>query len=181
VTAAGSPLRNVAARRGAASDAAAPSANALESRMHERFRRLPSRARATWPRIAGLAIVAGVAAAAHGAPGISVKPLQSWSGRLPLNVQPPLQSSLATHEDLARVWAQCRVHGAVPAIDFDRRIVLVAVRRGSSTRLTASRLVDGNLTTNVVVTPDMPAYQSCAIAVVDRTGIATVNGAPIGR
>jgi hypothetical protein len=149
--------------------------------MHERFPRLPSRARAFWPRIAGLAIVAGVAAAAHGAPGTTVKPLQSWSGRLPLNVQPPLQSSLATHEDLARVWAQCHVHGAVPAIDFDRRIVLVAVRRGSSTRLAASRLVDGNLTTNVVVTPDMPAYQSCAIAVVDRKGIATVNGAPIGR
>ncbi len=34
---------------------------------------------------------------------------------------------------------------------------------------------------NVVVTPDMPPYMSCAIAVVDRTGIKTVNGAPIGE
>ena len=128
-----------------------------------------------------LAVCACIAAVAHGAPGTTVTPLQSWSGRLPLNVQPPLQSSLATREDLARVWVQCRVEGPVPAIDFDRRIVLIAVRRGSTTRLMQGRLVDGNLTTNVVVTPDMPSYQSCAIAVVDRKGITTVNQAPIGR
>ena len=156
-------------------------AGALESRMSERLLRCPSRARPSWRSVAALFVAACVAAAAHGAPGTTVKPLQAWSGRLPLNVQPPLQSSLATHEDLARVWAQCHVHGAVPAIDFDRRIVLIAVRRGSSTRLTQGRLVDGNLTTNVVVTPDMPPYLSCAIAVVDRKGINTVNGAPIGR
>jgi hypothetical protein len=122
-----------------------------------------------------------MAATAHAAPGTTVKPLQAWSGRIPLDVQPPLQSSLASREDLARVWAQCHVKGALPEIDFQRRIVLVAVRRGSTTRLAQGRLIDGNLTTNVVVTPDMPPYQSCAIAVVDRAGIARVNGAPIGR
>jgi len=122
-----------------------------------------------------------MATAAYGDTGTPVKPLNTWSGRLPLGVQPPLQSSLATREDMARIWAQCHVKGAVPEIDFDRRIVLIAIRRGSSAKLTQARLVDGNLTTNVVVTPDMPPYMSCAIAVVDRTGIKTVNGAPIGR
>lgn len=159
----------------------ADGAGALESRMSERSPKLPSRVRASMRRFAVLAAAACMAAAAHAAPGTAVKPLQAWSGRLPLDVQPPLQSSLATREDLARVWTQCRVKGAVPEIDFQRRIVLVAVRRGSTTRLAQGRLVDGNLTTNVVVTPDMPPYQSCAIAVVDRAGIATVNGAPIGR
>jgi hypothetical protein len=149
--------------------------------MPQRLPTCPSRTRAPWRLAAAFAIAAAVAAAAHGAAGTSVKPLEAWSGRIPLGVQPPLQSSLATREDLARVWAQCRVKGAVPEIDFDRRIVLVAVRRGSSARLTQARLVDGNLTTNVVVTPDMPPYMSCAIAVVDRAGIRTVNGAPIGR
>ena len=159
----------------------ADGAGALESRMHQRLPYCPAHARPSWRRVAAFALAACVAAAAHGAPGTTVKPLKSWSGRLPLNVQPPLQSSLATREDMARVWAQCHVHGAVPEIDFDRRIVLVAVRRGGSAKLAPGRLVDGNLTTNVVVTPDMPPYMSCAIAVVDRAGIKTVNGAPIGR
>lgn len=159
----------------------ADAARALESRMLERLPFCPSHARPSWRRIAALAIAACIAAGAYGAPGTTVRPLQSWSGRLPLDVQPPLQSSLATREDMARIWAQCHVKGAVPEIDFDRRIVLIAVRRGSSAKLTQARLVDGNLTTNVVVTPDMPPYMTCAIAVVDRTGIKTVNGAPIGR
>jgi len=159
----------------------ADGAGALESRMLERLPYCPSHARPSWRRVAAVALAACVAAAAHGAPGTTVKPLKAWSGRLPLNVQPPLQSSLATREDMARVWAQCRVDGAVPEIDFDRRIVLVAVRRGGSAKLAPGRLLDGNLTTNVVVTPDMPPYMSCAIAVVDRAGIKTVNGAPIGR
>lgn len=154
---------------------------ALESRMSARLPQHPSRPRTPWRRAAVLAAAVCIAAAAHAAPGTVVKPLQDWSGRLPLDVQPPLQSSLASREDLARVWTQCHVKGAVPEIDFQRRIVLVAVRRGSTTRLAQGRLVDGNLTTNVVVTPDMPPYQSCAIAVVDRAGVKTVNGAPIGR
>lgn len=111
----------------------------------------------------------------------SVKLLQAWSGRVPLGVQPPLQSSLVTPADFARVWAQCQMKDTVPAIDFDKRLVLVAVRRGSVVRFQSMQVDDGNLKTSVVVSPDMPAYMTCALALVDRAGVAKVNGAPLGK
>lgn len=125
-----------------------------------------------------LATLSGPAAAA---PGVSVKPRESWTGRIALGVQPPLQSSIGTREDLVRIWTQCQVKGTPPAIDFEQRLVLVAVRRGSTVQFAPGTLVAGNLATNVVVTPDMPAFMTCALAVVDRKGIAKVNGAPIGQ
>jgi hypothetical protein len=128
------------------------------------------------------ALAAGlVASAPVYAKATAVKLLQAWSGRVPLGVQPPLQSSLATQADFARVWAQCQMKGTVPAIDFDKRLVLVAVRRGSVVRFQSMQVDGGNLKTNVVVTPDMPAYMTCALALVDRAGIAKVNGAPLGK
>lgn len=100
---------------------------------------------------------------------------------MPLGVQPPLQSSIGTRDDLARIWTQCHVQGDPPAIAFDRRVVLLAVRRGSKVSFMPGTLVDGNLATNVVVTPDMPNFMTCALAVVERKGIARVNGAPVGQ
>jgi hypothetical protein len=152
----------------------------------------PRPARPPWPRAfhgVGVApaalcvaiLLAASAPAAGAARETAVRVAQSWSGRMPLGVQPPLQSSLATGAELARIWAQCQVSAPLPAVDFTKSIVLVAVRRGTTVRFQSVRLVGGNLTTNVAVTPDMPAHMTCALAAVDRAGIATVNGAPIGH
>lgn len=140
-------------------------------------------ARGSLPILAVVALAAATAlnSASVQAKSSQLKPQKSWSGRVPLGVQPPLQSSLATQDDFRRVWAQCQVKGTVPAIDFERRLVLVAVRRGSVVRFQRLTLDGGNLHTDVVVTPDMPPYMTCAIVLVDRAGIAKVNGAPVGR
>ena len=57
----------------------------------------------------------------------------------------------------------------------------MAVRRSSLVEFTGLNLEDGNLKTNVVVTPDMPDYMSCAIVLIRRTGIRKVNGNPVGQ
>ena len=139
--------------------------------------------RSILPIVAVVVLAAGMAlhSASVQAKSSQLKPQKSWSGRVPLGVLPPLQSSLATQEDFRRVWAQCQVKGTVPDVDFERRLVLVAVRRGSLVRFQRLTLDGGNLSTDVVVTPDMPPYMTCAIVLVDRAGIARVNGAPIGR
>jgi hypothetical protein len=130
---------------------------------------------------ASAGLVLGLLAPAALAKPVSVKIVQTWSGRVPLGVQPPLQSSIDTPEALQQVWTLCQVKGDVPAIDFAKRLVLVAARRGSTVQLQRLTLDDGNLITNVVVSPDMPAYSTCALALVERTGVRRVNGAPLGR
>lgn len=117
-------------------------------------------------------------AAAKSAP---VKPLQSWSGQMPPGVPPLFQSSVATSDDLQRVWTMCQVKGVPPKVDFAKRIVLVAVRRGSAVRFGTLTLDDGALKTNVIVTPDKSDRQACALALVNRAGIQSVNGVPLGK
>lgn len=128
-------------------------------------------------RAAGIAVAIAIAAPA----AATVVPTQSWSGRVPLNERPPLQTSIAKPGDWNRVWEQCRVQGRPPKVDFQKQIGLLAVRRGSLVKFMDLNLEDGNLKTNVVVTPDMPDYMSCAIVLVNRKGIKKVNGNPVGQ
>ena len=128
--------------------------------------------------IAGIAIGCGSVASAR---AVTIEPVKSWSGRVPLDERPPLQSSIARESDWARIWKQCRVQGPAPKVDFQKRLGLVAVRRGSVVKFMSLNVEDGNLTTNVVVTADMPDYMSCAIVLVDRAGIKKVNGNPVGQ
>jgi hypothetical protein len=112
---------------------------------------------------------------------ITIEPVKSWSGRMPLDERPPLQSSIAKDGDWARIWKQCRIQEPAPKVDFQKTLGLVAVRRGSVVKFMGMNVKDGNLMTNVVVTPDMPDYMSCAIVLVDRAGINKVNGNPVGK
>jgi hypothetical protein len=112
---------------------------------------------------------------------ITIEPVKSWSGRVPLDERPPLQSSIAKDSDWARIWKQCRIQQPAPKVDFHKTLGLVAVRRGSVVKFMSMNVEDGNLKTNVVVTPDMPDYLSCAIVLVDRAGISKVNGNPVGK
>ena len=110
-----------------------------------------------------------------------VTSLQTWKGYMPLGVQPLLQSSLATTDAFRNAWTTCGIKGTPPAVDFKKRIVVLAVRRGTTVSFNSMTLDAGNLTTNVVVTPDMPNHMTCALVLVDRSGVKTVNGAPIGK
>jgi hypothetical protein len=127
--------------------------------------------------IAAVALaVAGTAMAA-----VPVKILQTWSGRMPMAVAPLLQSSAASQDAWNNVWATCQRKGPAPTVDFGKHLVLVAVRRSSVVRFEDVKLDDGNLVTNVVAAPDVPAHHTCAFALVSRAGVAKVNGAPPGH
>jgi hypothetical protein len=128
--------------------------------------------------IAGIVIGCGGVASAQ---PMTAAPVKSWSGRVPLDERPPLQSSIAKESDWARIWKQCRVQGPAPRVDFQKMLGLVAVRRGSVVKFMSLNVEDGDLKTNVVVTADMPDYMSCAIVLVNRAGIKKVNGHPVGQ
>ncbi|MFO1305189.1 MAG: hypothetical protein U1F54_15770 [Burkholderiales bacterium] len=124
----------------------------------------------------------GMAAAAVAALAATpVKVEKTWTGHMPLAVPPLVQSSVGTTEAWQGVWATCQMQGAAPAVDFDRKLVLVAVRRSSVVRFNDVTLDNGNLATKVIATPDVPNRMTCALALVSREGVRTVNGAPPGK
>lgn len=125
-----------------------------------------------------LAVTLAHAAAAAVTP---LKVHQRWTGRVPAGVAPPPQSSLVTADALQVVWTLCQVQAPMPAVDFSKQLVVLAVRKGTTVRFQNAQLVDGDLRTNVVVAPAAPAQTHCALALVDRAGVATVNGLPPGQ
>ena len=128
--------------------------------------------------LAASLLVASVPLAAKVA---TVKPLQTWTGRMPANVQPLFQQSLATPDDLQRVWTTCQVKGVPPKVDFGKQLVLLAVRRNNGVSFGGLKLEDGNLKTDIVVTPGTADHLTCRLVLVDRAGVTSVNGTPIGK
>ena len=110
-----------------------------------------------------------------------VRIAKTWTGRMPASVPPLLQSSVASQDGWKSVWATCQMQGAAPDIDFDKQLVLVAVRQSSVVTFSDVRLDGGNLVTNVIVAPDKPNRMTCALALVAREGVTSVNGAPVGK
>jgi hypothetical protein len=132
--------------------------------------------------IAALLVGLGLAIGCAGlAEARTVAPLESWSGRVPLDERPPLQTSIAKSSDWAHIWKQCRLAGPAPKADFQKTLGLVAVRRASVVKFADLSLDGGNLKTNVVVTPDMPEYMSCAVVLINRAGVKKINGNPVGQ
>lgn len=126
-----------------------------------------------------------VAALASLTPAIAsardVKPVQTFSGTMPLGVPPLLVSPITSRADLERAWSMCGVKAPVPSIDFKRRMVLATANQSSNVSFVRITLDDGQLKTNVAVSPDMPAFRTCAFAVVDRAGVKTVNGVALRK
>src|SRR3954447_5779944 len=91
------------------------------------------------------------AATTAGAAATTVKPLKTWSGRMPIVIQPLLQQSVITTPDLQRVWARCQMKDSPPDIDFDKRMVLIAVRQSSAVKFSSIKLDKGNLTTTIAI------------------------------
>ena len=125
--------------------------------------------------------MAAIAFAGAALAATPVKILESWTGHMPAAVPPLLQSSVRSQDQWIGVWATCQMKGAAPAIDFDKHLVLVAVRRSSAVSFNAPKLDNGNLVTTVVATPDKPNRMTCALALVPRAGVTKVNGAVPGK
>jgi hypothetical protein len=110
-----------------------------------------------------------------------VRTLERWTGRVPEGVAPPLQSSIITADALQTAWTLCQVKEPMPSVDFSRTFVVLTVRTGTTVRFQNAQLVDGNLRTNALITPAAPAQTHCALALVERAGVKTVNGVPLGQ
>lgn len=146
------------------------------------------RPRAPWRRrlrdTAGAAIAAVLPCLLLVAPLADARdlaPVQTFVGRMPLEVPPLVKSPLTARADLERAWATCRVKDPLPAIDFRRRMVLAAVGQSSTVSFVGLALERGNLKTNVVIAPDMPGYRTCTFVVIDRAGVVSVNGVALGK
>ena len=126
---------------------------------------------------AALLLVAPAAVAA----AKTLKPLKTWTGRMPLVIPPLVQSSVVDANVWQQVWATCQLKGAPAAVDFNKRIVLVVVRRANAVKFSSIRLDNGNVTTGVAVASGQPNHQTCALAMIDRAGVDTVNGQALGR
>jgi hypothetical protein len=126
-------------------------------------------------------LAALLAASTAGAAVTTVKPLKTWSGHMPIVIQPLMQSSVTSGADWQRVWATCQMKDSAPEVDFSKRMVLIAVRQSSVVTFSSIKLDQGNLTTSIAVAPDKPNRYTCAFALVDRAGVKTLNGGPIGK
>jgi len=111
----------------------------------------------------------------------TLKPLKTWTGHMPIVIQPLMQSSVTSTADWQRVWATCQMKDAPPEVDFTKRMVLIAVRRSSKVTFSNIKVDKGNLTTSIAVAPDNPSQYTCAFALVDRTGVTSLNGGPLGK
>lgn len=136
------------------------------------------------PLPAGAAAALCLACLTFAVPPVAAKdlvPLQTFRGTMPLDVPPLLQPAITSAAGLADAWKACRVAGTPPAIDFRQRLVLVATNQSSVVSFQRISLDDGNLKTNVAVTPDMPGHRTCAFAVVPRAGVKSVNGVALAQ
>jgi hypothetical protein len=77
---------------------------------------------------------------------------------------------------LEQLWKAWRIEGKVPAVDFEKELVIISRTSGSRLRLSASLYDNGNLEVLGMATSDLRPGFRYAIATVSREGIKTVNG-----
>ena len=111
----------------------------------------------------------------------TLKPLKTWTGRMPLAIPPLVQASVVEPHVWQQVWATCQMKGSPANVDFTKNIVLLVVRRANGLRFSSIKLDNGNVATSVAVGSGRSDHYTCALAMIDRAGVDTVNGQPLGR
>lgn len=106
--------------------------------------------------------------------------LQEWRGRVD-DTPSTLPAYAADQKTLARVWAMLRIPEKMPSIDFRERLALVVAVRSSLVQMRPQLDDAGNLSRNVVATPDQPAFKSYVVALVSRDGVKTVDGQAVSE
>lgn len=104
-----------------------------------------------------------------------VKVLQQWRGAITLS-EPELPIFAADEETLARVWNQLKIQKKKPVTNFSETLFLFAAVHSSVVLMSPSVDDDGNLTRNIIATPDAPGYQTVVVLLIPRAGIRTVEG-----
>ena len=108
--------------------------------------------------------------------------LQQWSGRVaqPLALEAPPKGFITNANDFAILWRLWRMAGEIPAVDFDKYLILVATARSSVFQVRAVQVDErGDLRTVVVATPDVTSDYAVVLTLAERKGVKTINRQPI--
>jgi hypothetical protein len=112
-----------------------------------------------------------------------VKPTREWSGSAQEEAQRdvPADGLVTNERALARLWQALKPGAAVPAVDFQKDLVLVQTTRGSRLRLSARLSGDGDLKVTGFPTGQQQPGLRYQVVVVSREGVVTVNDRALPR
>jgi hypothetical protein len=132
--------------------------------------------------VLGIGAAAGQDAAPQNGPQNGI--VQQWAGRIARMqaLEAPIKGFVANAAEFSQLWQTLRLTGDAPAIDFGKYFVLVATSRSSLFKVRAVQLdANGDLKTVVVATPDLRPDYAVVLTQVERAGVRTVHGQPVGQ
>lgn len=115
-------------------------------------------------------------------PGEEIKPTQMWGDVLQdesLRKLAPKSGILTDEESFAKIWNAWRPAEALPSIDFDKAVVLVATADGPNRMFASLRKVDGNVNAVFGSTKIGGPGFGYLLAVLPREGIKSINNQPL--
>jgi len=124
----------------------------------------------------GLALIVLLAPAAR-ADKKSVKLTKEWSGSVAdeeLSKDAP--TYVADTKALEKLWKKWSIEGKVPAVNFEKELVIVSTTVGSRLSLSANLDDKGDLQVLGLATRDIRPGFRYVIATISRDGIKTING-----
>jgi hypothetical protein len=123
-----------------------------------------------------LAIVAVLVSDARAEKKI-VKLEKEWKGSVEdERLAKDLPAAIVDATALEKLWKAWTIQGQVPAVDFQKELVIITTTSGSKVRVSASLDDKGNLEVLGMATRDLRPGYRYVIATVSRKGVKTVNG-----
>jgi hypothetical protein len=125
--------------------------------------------------------VCGLAVAVACAPDVfadakPVKFTKEWKGSVAdESKQKGAPEVIVSAKALEKLWADWKIEGKVPEVDFTKEIVVVGTTSGSRLNLSARLDDKGDLTVGGLGTSDLVPGFRYVIATVPREGVKTVN------
>jgi len=105
-----------------------------------------------------------------------VKFTKEWKGTVAdESKQKGAPEVIVSAKALEKLWADWKIEGKVPEVDFAKEIVVIGTTRGSRLNLSARLDDKGDLTVGGLATSDLGDGFRYVIATVPREGVKTVN------
>src|SRR5262245_54981740 len=131
-------------------------------------------------RVLTLLAATTLVSASAGAEPTAVKPLQEWSGSVDAEALEKIAPSIVTTgEGWSILWKAWGQKGDPPAVDFADDFVTVTTTRGSKLDVNFQVSDKGDLGVMAKATRDLRPGFRFHLAVLPRSGIATVAGKPL--
>jgi hypothetical protein len=125
--------------------------------------------------VGGLALTALLVSDASAQPK-AVKFTKEWKGSVADEAkQKGAPEVIAGAKALEKLWADWKIEGKVPEVDFTKEIVVVGTGSGSKLSLSARLDDKGDLAVLGLATSDLAPGFRYVIATVPREGVKTVN------